>query len=91
MGPVRALSAELVRSALEAAWQSRRPAPGLIFHSDRGSEYCSDLVPGYIDQIYNTERLHSTLGYLPPVEFEAMIRGNEPVEDVIAEGATCPA
>jgi len=24
----------------------------------------------YIDRIYNTERLHSSLGYIPPAEFE---------------------
>lgn len=24
----------------------------------------------YIDQVYNQERLHSRLGYVPPVEFE---------------------
>ena len=32
-------------------WFRRRPAPGLIFHSDRGSQYCSqafqDALKGY--------------------------------------------
>src|SRR5581483_8321955 len=32
---------ELVSSALEAAFGSRRPEPGLIFHSDRGCQYTS--------------------------------------------------
>ena len=40
----RTINAELVRAALEAAWQARTPGPGLIFHSDRGSQYCSSLV-----------------------------------------------
>jgi putative transposase len=31
----------LVADALDQALQSRRPAPGLIFHSDRGSQYGS--------------------------------------------------
>ena len=30
-----------VTDALHMAWFRRRPAPGLIFHSDRGSQYCS--------------------------------------------------
>ena len=30
-----------VTDALRMAWFRRRPAPGLIFHSDRGSQYCS--------------------------------------------------
>lgn len=35
------LEVELVLSALHMAWHARRPAPGLIFHSDRGSQYAS--------------------------------------------------
>ena len=31
----------LVQEAMEMALTSRRPAPGLIFHSDRGSQYTS--------------------------------------------------
>jgi transposase InsO family protein len=35
------MTAELVCKALDAAVQSRRPPPGLMFHSDRGSQYAS--------------------------------------------------
>lgn len=31
--------------ALEMAIWRRRPAPGLLFHSDRGSQYCSKAFP----------------------------------------------
>jgi putative transposase len=33
---------DLVLSALRMAWFRRRPKPGVIIHSDRGSQYCSD-------------------------------------------------
>ena len=35
------LTADLVTDALTMAWFRRRPAPGLIHHSDRGSQYAS--------------------------------------------------
>jgi len=113
---------ELVTSALAMAISRRRPAPGVIFHSDRGSQYtsaefrafcaarsvrpsvgatgiCYDnavsesffatlkkelvhlhpwpsltrvrtAVFDYIETYYNRKRIHSTLGYLTPEEYE---------------------
>ena len=34
------MQSSLVTDALKMAWFRRHPAPGLIFHSDRGSQYC---------------------------------------------------
>jgi putative transposase len=36
------ITRHLVMDALQIALCRRRPAPNLIFHSDRGSQYCSD-------------------------------------------------
>jgi putative transposase len=116
------MQAELVVDALEMAVARRRPEPGLVHHSDQGSQYVA-LVFGqslraagiaqsmgskgdcfdnaaiesyhatlekdllrrrsfrtkqeartalfdYIESFYNRERLHSTLGYRSPAEFE---------------------
>jgi transposase InsO family protein len=117
---------ELIIDALDMAFISRRPAPGAIFHSDRGCQYTSldyaDFARGngvvlsvgrkgncwdnavaesffatikrelidtrawptreglrravfdYIEGWYNTRRLHSSLGYLSPAEYEASIQ-----------------
>jgi putative transposase len=116
------LGAELVVDALEMAIARRRPSPGLVHHSDQGSQYVSlrfgercreigihqsmgskgdcfdnavaesffatlekDLlrrqsfatrqdartaVFDYIETFYNPVRLHSTLGYRSPIEYE---------------------
>ena len=37
------MTADIVTDALTMAWFRRRPAPGLIHHSDRGSQYASLL------------------------------------------------
>jgi len=115
------MSADLVIDALSMACFRRKPAPGLIHHSDRGSQYASHAFQGklaeygmlcsmsrkgncwdnapteswfnsfknerifgerfasheamkshtieYIEVFYNRKRLHSTLGYTPPVQF----------------------
>lgn len=118
----------LVLDALQMANAVRQPPPGLIFHSDRGSQYaslevsdwlqmhamqqsmsgtgnCYDNAPmesfwhslkveethglnfatrdeakrcvfGYIEGWYNTTRMHSSLGYQSPVQFERQCEAN---------------
>ena len=36
-----------------------------------------EQIEYWIEQVYNTERIHSALAYLPPVEFEAAFRSRE--------------
>jgi transposase InsO family protein len=127
-----AMPAELVCSALQRALTQRQPAPGLIVHTDRGSQYASAAhrallakhnciasmsrkgncwdnavmerfflnlkmervwqrdyanhdeakrdVIDYIVSFYNSTRLHSTLGYLPPNQFEQIKAERQPSE-----------
>jgi len=120
---------ELTLSALRMAIKQRGIQPGLVHHSDRGSQYASndytdllkangiqismsrkgnpwdnaacesfmktlkyeevlrneyrDLaeafasIPEFLEKVYNQKRLHSALGYLPPVEFEAQLENQK--------------
>lgn len=125
------LRAQIVVDALEMAVKARKPASGLIHHSDRGSQYTAlvfnqrrmsagiDISMGatgsaydnavaesffktlkveliyrrpwetkaeartavfeYIEAFYNRTRLHSSIGYLSPVQYEAATSSAEEV------------
>lgn len=125
------MQAGLVCRALQLAIVQRQPAPGLIVHSDRGSQYASSAhqalltrhglvgsmsrkgncwdnavmerfflnlkmervwqndyanhaeatndIADYIVSFYNSVRLHSTLGNLPPNAFEQQSAIKQPI------------
>jgi Transposase and inactivated derivatives len=51
------MSAQLVCDALQMAYWRRRPQPGLLMHSDRGSQYASDSYRKLIKQFRMTQSM----------------------------------
>lgn len=47
-------------------------------HEYRDLEDAMGRIRGFIERVYNRKRLHSALGYLPPVEFEKGCRRRRP-------------
>jgi putative transposase len=79
----RSLEATLALEALRMALGQRRPRPGLVHHSDRGVQYASHdytRLPQQHGIHSNKERLHSALGYRPPVEFESCLPRTQAME-----------
>ena len=101
----RTVEDDLPLAALRSALELRRPSPGWVHHSDRGSQYAAceswiktlkaeevyrqeyrDLaearasIAQFIDKVYNRKRLHSALGYRPPVEFEQVLAASGRLE-----------
>jgi transposase InsO family protein len=61
----------LTLRAMRIALRARKPAPGTLFHGDRGLELRL-AVRDYI-AFYNLDRLDSALGFRSPIEFESRI------------------
>ena len=51
------LSDQLIIDAFKQAWLHRQPSPGLIVHSDRGSQYCSR----FFKELLNTYRYRQSM------------------------------
>lgn len=45
---------------------------GVYLKDYRGFEEAEKNIGEFIEEVYNQKRLHSSLRYLPPVEFEAI-------------------
>ena len=66
------LKKDLALNALRRAFAMRRPPPGLIHHSDRGSQYCSD----------DYQRLLKQAGMIPSMSGKGNCYDNAMVETV---------
>jgi putative transposase len=43
-------------------------------------DHVIERLPFFLDQVYNRKRLHSSIGYVPPTEFEAAVLNMKPAD-----------
>jgi len=53
------MTRNLVSQSLFRAVAAKRPEPGLLHHSDRGSQYCSEEFRGLLEQFGMTASMSS--------------------------------
>ena len=76
----RKKNVQLTGTALMMAIRKRKPKPGLIFHTLKADlihdkrfnteEKLRYSIAGYLNHFYSRKRLHSSIKYLSPVEYE---------------------
>jgi len=60
----------------------------LTEYLDFDDAYCQ--IESFIEDVYNRKRLHSSLGYIPPVEFEEKLHAESKQESAPATGPLAP-
>lgn len=60
----------------------------LTEYLDFDDAYCQ--IENFIEDVYNRKRLHSSLGYIPPVEFEEKLRAESKQKSAPATGPSAP-
>jgi transposase InsO family protein len=61
----------------------------VYLHDYRTLAEAEDNIGHFIEDVYNAKRLHSSLGYLPPIEYEAVwshAGGSQPLQDSVWRG-----
>jgi transposase InsO family protein len=43
-------------------------------------EHVIERLPFFLEEVYNRKRLHSSIGYVPPAEFEAAVLNMKPAD-----------
>ena len=64
----RSIDVQLPLQALEMAWAQRQVSSGLYQYQT--FEEAQARLKTFLEDVYNTKRLHSSLDHMPPDEFE---------------------